>query len=81
MVDADVDVRAELGGPPRIAAKAALAGGRIRGHRNLSFELDAALDRGRARGKLRARGLAIDARATSIFPANGRRETRARRWC
>ena len=67
-VDAEVDVRAETGAQPRIAAKAALADGRIRGHRNLAFELDATLDRGRARGELRARGLAVDARATFDLP-------------
>ena len=64
----DADMRAELGPAPRIAAKAALADGRIRGHRNLALELDAALDRGRARGELRARGLAVDARATFDLP-------------
>jgi translocation and assembly module TamB len=64
----DADVRADLGDAPRIVAKAALANGRIRGHRNLSLELDAALERGRARGKLRARGLATAADASFDLP-------------
>jgi translocation and assembly module TamB len=57
----DADVRAEDGEAPRVVARAKLAGGRIRGHRDLSFDLAARLDRGRLQGKLRARGLGIGA--------------------
>ena len=82
VVDADVDVRAEAGARAAPASpRSAVAGGRIRGHRNLSFELDARTGaRPRARRVARARrsGLAAPARG-SIFPARGRRATRARR--
>ena len=64
----DIDVRAVLGERPRVAAKASLADGRIRGHRNLSCNLDARLDRARARGQLQARGLGVAAVARFDLP-------------
>jgi translocation and assembly module TamB len=64
----DVEVRAVLGGAPRLVARAALAGGSVAGHRNLSFDLDARLDGGRAHGHLQARGLGTAAAARFDLP-------------
>ena len=64
----DVDLRSEGVRSPRIVVDAALAGGRIRGHRNLSFDLAGQLAGGRARGRLRARALGIAAAARFDLP-------------
>ena len=64
----DADLRAVLGDEPRVAAKATLAGGRIGRHRDLSFDLDGVLDRGRAHGRLQARGLGTAAEARFDLP-------------
>jgi translocation and assembly module TamB len=62
-----VDVDARLSGSaaePQVEAKLSLAGGRVRGYRELSLALDARYARARARGHLEAHGLgtAISAR-------------------
>ena len=67
-LDADVDV--VLAEPPRVVARAKLAGGRVRGQRNLAFELDGRLERGRAKGELDARALGVDAKARFDLPAD-----------
>jgi len=65
----DADVRAELGEAPRVIAKATVTGGRIAGHRDLTLEVGGRLERGRAQGDLRARGLGLDATARFDLPA------------
>ena len=66
----DADVRAEDGAHPRILATAKLAGGRIHGHRDLSLDLDARLEGGRARGGLKARAPGVAATAHFDLPGD-----------
>ena len=65
----DGDVDAVLANPPRVIARAKLSGGRVRGHRNLAFELDGRLERGRAKGALQARALGVAAATRFDLPA------------
>ena len=64
----DADLRAEDGKAPRVVANASLTGGRVGGHRDLSFNLAARLDGGRARGQLRAHGMGIEATTRFDLP-------------
>jgi translocation and assembly module TamB len=66
----DADVRLEDGARPRVVATASLKNGRARGHRDLSLELAARLERGRARGKLDARVPGLKAAARFDVPAD-----------
>ena len=70
IVDASVDVRAQsgAGARPRVVATAKLAGGRIRGHRDLSLDLQARMERGRASGGFSARAPGIAATARFDLP-------------
>jgi len=66
----DGDVDAVLADPPRVIARAKLSGGRVHGHRDLSFALDGRLERGRAKGALQARALGVGAHARFDLPAD-----------
>ena len=86
VVDASVDVRAQsgAGARPRVVATAKLAGGRIRGHRDLSLDLQARMERGRASGAFNARAPGIAATARFDLPGewpprNAARADRSRR--
>ncbi|HEY7374656.1 MAG TPA: translocation/assembly module TamB domain-containing protein [Polyangia bacterium] len=68
-VDAELDLRADRGEAPRVVARATLAGGRVHGHRDLSLNVAARLERGRAKGDLQARGLGVAAQARFDLPA------------
>jgi len=69
-VDAELDLRAgaDPGASPRLVARAALTGGRLHGHRDLSLDVSGRLERGRARGELHARGLGVAAQAHFDLP-------------
>ena len=56
------------GARPRVVATAKLAGGRIRGHRDLSLDLQARVERGRASGAFNARAPGIAATARFDLP-------------
>jgi len=64
----DADIRAEDGARPRVQATAKLAGGRIHGHRDLSLDLQARIERGRAHGGLTARAPGVAATARFDLP-------------
>jgi translocation and assembly module TamB len=64
----DADVHLQDGARPRVVATAALTGGRVRNHRDLSFKLAARLERGRARGQLDARAPGLTAAARFDLP-------------
>ncbi len=70
VVDASVDVRAQsgAGARPRVVATAKLAGGRIRGHRDLSLDVQARVERGRASGAFSAHAPGIAATARFDLP-------------